>query len=81
MPEYLGITLDVATALSIIGAAATFLFQVRHQKRADLEKEKWHFLGQLAEGIRDHKLKIVYAILEKNKMLGCQEVIYEKKNL
>lgn len=80
MPEYLEVTLDVATALSIIGAAATFFFQLRRQKRADLEVEKWQLLKEMAGRINDYKTEIVYAIMEKHdRIMESKEVGFKEE--
>ena len=49
MFEYLEISLDVATALSFIGAAVTFLIQTQRQKRVDLESEQWSLYKELTD--------------------------------
>ena len=80
MPEYLEITLDIATALSIIGAAATFLFQLRRQQQADLVSEKWELLKKLASEIRNYKIEIVTLLLDKhNAIIKSEDVLFDKE--
>ena len=80
MPNYLEITLDIATALSIMGAAATFFFQMRRQKRLDLETEKWNFLKELAGEIRKYKAEILNAFMDRHqRIVKHPDVIFEQE--
>ena len=80
MPGYLEITLDVATALSIIGAAATFLTQMRRQRQADLVSEKWEFLKGLADEIRNYKREIVGVLVNKDDaIMRSEDVHYDEE--
>ena len=80
MPNYLEITLDIATALSIMGAAATFFFQLRRQKRLDLETEKWNFLKELAGEIRKYKAEILNEFMDKHdEILKHPDVVFKEE--
>ena len=80
MPSYLEITLDVATALSIMGAAATFFFQLRRHRRAELENEKWNFLKELASEIRGYKADIVKVIMDKHSdITKSEDVVFKEE--
>lgn len=56
-------TLDVATALSIIGAAIAFILQQRSQKKADREDAKWALLRESADKVAEFKDQIVQEVL------------------
>ena len=59
----LEITLDVATAVSIIGAASAFILQQRSQKRGDREDAKWALFRELADKLAEFKNQIVQEVL------------------
>ena len=80
MFDFLEFSLDVATALSIIGAAATFFVQQRRQKRADQENAKWTFLKELADDFAQYKARIVKAIVDKHGLLIDADVVYQSDN-
>ena len=55
-------SLDVATALSIIGAAIAFILQQREQKRADRRDAKWTLLRELTDKMAKFKTEIVHGV-------------------
>ena len=80
MFDFLEFSLDVATALSIIGAAATFFVQQRRQKRADQENAKWTFLKELADDFAQYKARIVKGIVDKHSFLIDADVVFQSDN-
>ena len=77
MFDFLEFSLDVATALSIIGAAATFFVQQRREKRADQEDAKWTFLKELADDFAQYKARIVKEIVDKHGDLIDSDVVFQ----
>ena len=66
LPDWFGISLDIATAVSIIGAALTFFKQLQREKRKNLQEEKWKFMNELAKEVQKHKTRIVEEVLDKH---------------
>ena len=64
MWETLEWSLDVATAVSIIGAAAAFLIQTASQKKTERKEAIWSLLRELANGMATTKDKIVQEYLD-----------------
>ena len=62
-------SLDVATAVSIIGAAAVFILEQRRQKHADREDAKWALFRELADKLAEFKNQIVQEVLVVNSSL------------
>ena len=78
--KYLEISLDVATAVSIVGAAAAFILQQRSQKQADREDAKWGFFRELADKLAEFKNQIVQEVLLVNRSLMNLDGSTEERN-
>lgn len=62
MVENIQIGLDLATALSIIGAASVFLMQFLKERRDKHKSEMWQYFKDVTNGISERKLKITEAV-------------------
>ena len=58
----LEVSLDVATAISIFGAAVAFFLQQKNQKRADRKDAKWALLRELTDKVAEFKTEIVKGV-------------------
>lgn len=73
MFDFLEVSLDVATAFSIIGAALTFFIQNQREKRADRDAEKWFLLKQLVDDFAEYKAEIANEIMRNHAELMKEE--------
>lgn len=62
-------TLDVATALSIIGAAVAYMLQQRNQKKADREDAQWALLRESADKVGEFKNRVVQEVLRVDSII------------
>ena len=80
MWEALEWSLDVATALSIIGAAIAFILQQRGQKKADREDAQWALLRESADKVGEFKDQIVQEVLRVDSFIKNDKNDIEERN-
>ena len=67
------ISLDLATALSIVFASIAYIFRSIYEKRSDIRAEKWKLMREMTDEILKYKSEIrrdvIEMIIKRNKMI------------
>jgi hypothetical protein len=84
MNNELQIGLDLATSLSIIGAAIMFFIQLMNRKKNELKSELWHITKELLDDLNKSKIEIVnklidgYDSMDKESAVEIIDWVYKK---
>ena len=64
MFEYLQISLDLATAISIIAAATVFFLQISNDRHKELQSRKWELMASVTDSLHEYRERLEQAIMK-----------------